>query len=168
MANDVPPRLFLRGNDRASRNFCIVRTGLPVRERGVRGTSARKRRSRVRRPRNVISRRPKPPAFGPDYTEGSLRGVVSRVERVRSAAARHSINQSCRCRCCCCCCASHVGGKRGRSNSVTWSVNRDRPVKIYSRIRLYTRIREGPRCEFLAKVECKTWMKEKARRNQPR
>lgn len=32
---------------------------------------------------------------------GFARGVVSRAERVRSAVARHSINQSC---CCCCCC----------------------------------------------------------------
>jgi len=119
MANGVS-RLFL-ANDRVSRNFYIVRTSLPVREsaRGcekereeeeLSSSSAEKRNFASAETAGVRSR----------LYRGLARGVVSRAERVRSAAVRHSINQSCCCCCCCCCCcALHASGKRGRSNSVT-------------------------------------------------
>lgn len=84
---DVPPRItysFLGDGERCLAAFSRQRPGVSkllyrpnessrcARAREGARRSARKRSSRVRRPRNVISRRPKPPAFGPDYTEGSL------------------------------------------------------------------------------------------------
>lgn len=81
---------------------------------------------------------------------GLARGVVSRAERVRSAAVRHSINQSCCC--CCCCCALHASGKRGRSNFLSRDLSTE--IARSKHIVGYMHICEpgSLRCEFLAKV----------------
>lgn len=94
---------------------------------------------------------------------GLARGVVSRAERVRSAAVYHSINQSCCC-CCCCCCASRVGGTRERSNSVTRSVNGDRPVEIYVGY-IYMQTRKSALRISSKDRESKTWTREREREN---